>query len=121
MADQTETVTEAASVTDAKPEPQAAKGKTLDEMQAEIDRMQKALKEANKEAADRRKKLDEFEKAEQARKDAELSEQERLKKEVETLRAQATEAQRALQQRTIAEEVGLPAVFAARIVGADRD
>ena len=76
--------------------------------------MAKALKEANHEAAERRKKLDDFEAAEQKRKDAELSELDRLKKETETLRAQAQAAERAVLQRDIAAEVGLPATFAAR-------
>lgn len=117
-----ETATEETVETTVKTEPPAQPaGKTPAEWQAELDRVQKALKEANREAADRRKKLEELEKADQARKDAELSEQDKLKKEVETLRGQATEAQRALLQRTIAEEVGLPAVFAVRIQGIDRD
>jgi predicted nuclease with TOPRIM domain len=108
------------TTTTSEPQQQPA-GKTLDELKAENDRMAKALKEANREAADRRKKLEELEKAEQARKDAELSEMERLKKEAETLRLAAAEAQRTILQRDIAEEIGLPIVFAARIQGADRE
>ena len=91
------------------------------ELQAQIDKMEKALKDANREAADRRKKLDAYEKAEQSRKDAELSESQRLQKEVETLRAQAERTNRELMQRDIAAEVGLPAIFAARITGEDKD
>ena len=117
-----ETVTEeVVKTTTATAPPDQPAGKTLDELKAENERMAKALKEANHEAAERRKKLDDFEAAEQKRKDAELSEVERLKKEAETLRAQAAEAQRSVLQRDIAAEVGLPAMFAARIVGADRD
>ena len=100
---------------------QAPASKTLDELQAENERMSKALKDANREAADRRKKLDAYEKAEQTRKDAELSESQRLQKEVETLRAQAERTNRELMQRDIAAEVGLPAIFAARITGNDKD
>ncbi len=91
------------------------------ELQAQIDKMEKALKDANREAADRRKKLDAYEKAEQTRKDAELSEAQRLQKEVETLGAQAERTNRELMQRDIAAEVGLPAIFAARITGNDKD
>ncbi len=100
---------------------QAPASKTLDELQAENERMSKALKDANREAADRRKKLDAYEKAEQTRKDAELSEAQRLQKEVETLRAQAERTNRELMQRDIAAEVGLPAIFAARITGNDKE
>ena len=100
---------------------QAPASKTLDELQAENERMSKALKDANREAADRRKKLDAYEKAEQTRKDAELSEAQRLQKEVETLRAQAERTNRELMQRDVAAEVGLPPIFAARITGADKD
>ena len=100
---------------------QAPASKTLDELQAENERMSKALKDANREAADRRKKLDAYEKAEQSRKDAELSEAQRLQKEVETLRAQAERTNRELMQRDIAAEVGLPAIFAARITGNDKE
>jgi septal ring factor EnvC (AmiA/AmiB activator) len=117
-----ETVTEEVVETTTTTEPQTSTtGKTLDEMAAEVARMEKALKEANKEAASRRKKLDDFEKAEQARKDAELSEVERLKKEAETYKAQAAEAQRSVLQRDIAAEVGLPPVLASRLQGADRE
>jgi len=117
-----EMVTEETTETVVKTEPQAQPAaKTAAELQAELDRVQKALHDANKEAEDRRKKLAALEKAEQARKDAELSEVDRLKKEAETLRAQADAATRSVLQRDIAAEVGLPATFAARIVGADRD
>lgn len=121
MAETTETVTESVVETATPPAPQTATSKTLDELQAENERMAKALKDANKEAADRRKKLEAFEKAEQARKDAELSEAQRLQKEVETLRAQAESANRQVLQRDIAAEIGLPPTFAGRIQGADRE
>jgi hypothetical protein len=117
----TETVTEEVVETTTTTAPQAPASKTLDELQAENARMAKALKDANRESADRRKKLDDFEKAEQARKDAELSEFDKLKKEADTLRAQAASATRQVLQRDIAAEVGLPPVFAGRIQGADRD
>ncbi|MCJ7784915.1 MAG: DUF4355 domain-containing protein [Desulfobacterales bacterium] len=117
-----ETVTAEVTETVTTTEPQAQLAvKTAAELQAEVARMEKALKEANKEAADRRKKLEALEKADQERRDAELSEQDKLKREVETLRTQAQAAERAVLQRDIAAELGLPATFATRIVGADRD
>jgi hypothetical protein len=96
-------------------------GKMPSAMQAELELMRKALKDANNQAAAERIKRETLERAEQARKDAELSEVDRLKKEAETLRATAEAATRAVLQRDIAAEVGLPAPFAARIVGADRE
>lgn len=60
---------------------------TIDELKAELDAIRKALKTANSEAADRRKKLDAFEQAEEQRKQAEM-----------------TEAQKAIDAKTKAEE-----------------
>jgi hypothetical protein len=118
----TETVTaevvETTTATETQTQPA---GKTPAELQAELARVEAALKDANKEAASRRKKLEEFEKAEQARKDAELSETERLKKELQSAQSKLEAAQRTELQRSVSDEVGLPAVFAARIQGADRD
>ena len=117
-----ETVTEETTETVVKTEPQAvAPSKTLDELAAENARMQVALKEANKEAADRRKKLEAFEKAEDDRKKAALSETERLRQELTTSQAQLEAAKRTELQRSVADEVKLPAVFATRIQGADRE
>lgn len=53
---------------------------SVEEVTAELARARDALKAANREAADRRKKLDEYEKAEKERKDAELSEMDKLTK-----------------------------------------
>jgi hypothetical protein len=121
MADQTETVTEEATETVVTSAPPAAPSKTLDELAAENQRMQAALKEANKEAAARRKKLEEYEKAEQERKLAELSETDRLKQELAQAQARVKAAEITELQRSVADEVGLPAILAARIQGADRE
>ena len=48
------------------------------DVQAELERVRAALKSANKEAADRRKKLDAFEKAEEERKLAAMTELEKV-------------------------------------------
>ena len=121
MADQTETVTAEVVETTTTSAPPAAASKTLDELAAENQRMQAALKEANKEAAARRKKLEEYEKAEADRKLAELSETERLKQELAAAQVRVKAAETTELQRTIADEVGLPAVLATRIQGADRE
>ena len=70
-------------------------GGSGEDVKAELDRARKALAAANKEAADRRKKLEAFEKAEAERKAAELS-------EVERLQQQVTEAQRRADAATAA-------------------
>jgi vacuolar-type H+-ATPase subunit I/STV1 len=61
-------------------------------MAAELEQIRKALKEANREAAERRKKLEAYEQAETARKEAEMSEIEKAQKrahEAEAARDQA--------------------------------
>lgn len=67
-------------------------GQTPEEVQAELERTRTALKAANKEAADRRKKIDAYEKAEEERKTAELSEVDKLKAENDRLTKENEEA-----------------------------
>ena len=83
----------------------------------ELNKTRIALKAANKEAAGRRKKLEAFEKAEDERKKAEMSEIDRLKLEGEELSAENQKLKYSGQQTTIAMEVGLPPAFADRIKG----
>jgi hypothetical protein len=59
---------------------------------AELERMRVALKAANKEAADRRKRLEELEAAEQARKTAEMTELDKARAEAEQARKDIAEA-----------------------------
>lgn len=98
-----------------------AKPQTQDELAAELEAARKALKQANREAAERRVKLEAFEKAEQERKQAEMT-------ELEKLQAQLKDAQSQLERRAledtkarIAKDVGLPDALAARIQGANED
>lgn len=84
---------------------------------AEFDKLQAALKEANREAASRRKRLDELEQAEAKRKEAEMSETQRLQAQLEAATAKAAKLEREGNQRDIAARVGLPAAFAGRIQG----
>lgn len=72
-------------------EPGQAPQPSIEELQQQIERMQAALKVANKSDEQRRRKLEEFEKAEQARRDAELSEAEKLKKQIAELQVSVTE------------------------------
>ena len=90
---------------------------TLEQSQAELTKTRAALKAANKEAAGRRKKLEAFEKDEDERRKAEMSEIDRLKLEGEELAAENKQLKFNGQQTTIATEVGLPPAFADRIQG----
>lgn len=83
----------------------------------EFEKLQKALKEANKEAAARRKKLDELEAKEQERAKAEMSELERLKAETAELLNKNRQYEVAEARRKAAQEAGLDFALADRIVG----
>ena len=61
---------------------------TVEGLAAELEATRRALRKANAEAADRRKRLDALEAEEQKRKDASLSELEKAQKAAEDLKAQ---------------------------------
>ena len=90
--------------------PETPVAQTPEEMRAELERTRKALKDANREAADRRKKLDAFEAAEKKRADAELSEVERLKKDVGERDNSLTAAQQELRTERLSHAVELTAL-----------
>lgn len=103
-------------------EPKAA------ELEAELEKTRKALKEANREAADRRKRLDELEAAEKKRAEDAMSETEKLNARLKELEQVAAEKDRLLQekerqelQRKIAKEVGIPDALANRLMGDDEE
>ena len=64
----------------------------VDELKVQLARVEKALKDANKESAQRRKRLDELEQAESERAKAAMSETDRLKAEVAEAKQKAAEA-----------------------------
>lgn len=72
------------------PAPETGEGSVSDAaaLKAELESARKALAAANREAADRRKKLDAYEQAEAARKEAEMSEVEKAVKRANDLQAQ---------------------------------
>lgn len=80
-------------------------GRAPEEIQAELEDTRAALKKANKEAADRRKRLDALEAAEQKRKDAELSEVERLQAQVDAAKSSAEAATAAANERLMRASV----------------
>jgi alanyl-tRNA synthetase len=74
-----------------------------------------------KAAAKLQKELDAYKQAEQDRKEAEMSEMDKLKAQADQLKAELAERKQSDLKRTIAAEIGLPEVLAARIQGADED
>lgn len=74
-----------------------------------------------KETAKQLKKLAELEQAEQARSEAEMSETDKLKAQNAKLQATLDGLKLSDLKRTIAAEIGLPDVLAARIQGADEE
>ena len=97
--------------------PQEPKEQTPEDVAAELDDTRKALAKANREAAQRRKKLETYEKADQERKEAELSEMEKLQKQLADREAELNKLTITELKRSIAEEIGLPTAFAKRIQG----
>lgn len=86
------TETNPASETPAASTEQEVQTVTVAQLQAELKNVQKALKDANREAAERRKKLEAFEAEETKRKEAELTEVQKLQKRLEESEAKAKAA-----------------------------
>jgi hypothetical protein len=98
------------------------------ELAKELEKTREALKKANKEAAERRKRLEELEASEQKRKEAEMTETEKLQARLKTLEeeknqleAKQREFERKELQRKVANEIGLPEGLARRIAGETED
>ena len=73
------------------------KNASTDSLQAELAEVRKALKAANSEAADRRKKLQAFEDAEKKRKESEMSEVEKLNAQLVEMTSTQEQLQKSLQ------------------------
>jgi CHAD domain-containing protein len=103
--------------------PQSAEGETPEATpteapkNAELESALQRIKELNKENADRRKKLEAFEKSEAERKQAEMTELEKLQTKLKELQDRATAAERREMQRQAAEKAKLPAEFSSRLQG----
>lgn len=77
---------------------------TAAELKAELEAARKALKSANNEAADRRKKLDAYEKAEEERKSAEMTELDKANKAKQQAEDKATAALKTANDRILKAE-----------------
>lgn len=114
--DTVETTTQTAVET-AAAAPQTTQPETGPVSRAEFDALQKALKEANKEAAARRKQLEAFEAEKKARAEAEMTEAEKLKHANEELAAKVRAHEQAEMRRAAAAKAGLPETLASRLQG----
>lgn len=77
----------------------------------------KKLRETEKQYKKDRAELERLRQLEEERKKAEMTESERLKAELEQARAKLRQYSIKAQQREVADQVGLPSVFADRIKG----
>jgi NADH dehydrogenase/NADH:ubiquinone oxidoreductase subunit G len=113
------------------PAPKAdAKVATVDtaQVEAELEKTREALKKANKEAADRRKRLDELEAAEEKRKLDAMSDNEKVLAKLQALETEKAQLvlekqnfERRELQRKVAKAVGLPDGLALRLQGTDEE
>lgn len=92
---------------------------TVEQLQAELDRARDALKTANREAAERRKKLDAIEAEETKRKEAEMTEAQKLAKQLEAATAELQTLKTTDIKRRLAAKYSLPEALALRIQGKD--
>ena len=84
-----------------------------------IDKLRSEVREKEKDAKAKAKRLEELEAEDQKRRDAELSEIDRLKKQLVEAQTKLTAAERLELCRRAAEEAGLPSWMATRLQGAD--
>jgi hypothetical protein len=90
---------------------------TVEELQAENEKLAKALKDANKEAANRRKKLDEYEKAEQAKAEAEKTDLQKAHERAEKAEAEKKALELKVMRRDVAAKYSLPEALIDRLKG----
>lgn len=87
--------------------------KTAAELEAELNSVRAALKKANNESAERRKRLEEFERSKQG----EQTETEKLRAEMDALKAQLAQTSLTAMRNRVAANLGLPAALADRLRG----
>ncbi|TXH58130.1 MAG: DUF4355 domain-containing protein [Desulfurellales bacterium] len=101
--------------------PTTANGEMSDaptiDLQKELDQTRAALKKANAEAASKRKLLETIEAERKAQAEAELSEMDKLRKELAETKQRATALELSQRKAAIAAEAGLPPALANRLQG----
>ena len=90
---------------------------TVEELQKELETARRSLTNREEEAKRVHDKLSKFEKAEEERKRAEMSEIDKLKADLELTQTAFKKAQHDNLKRDVAAKTGLPAVFADRLQG----
>ena len=115
--DKVEMTTQTTTETEVAQQPKASETETVTLSKAEYEKQQAALKEANREAAARRKRLEELEAQEAKRKEAEMTEAEKATKRAQELEAKLHAYELSELQRAAAEKAGLPAQLAKRLQG----
>ncbi len=90
---------------------------TVESLKAELEGARKALKNANKEAASSRIKLEAYEKAELERKQSEMSELEKAQARIAELEGEIKARKSKDAKLEAAKKVGLPETFASRLQG----
>ena len=104
MADETQDTT-GVTPDSAATETGTAGTESIESLRAELTRTAKALKEANREAAERRHRLDELEAAEAKRKQAEMSEADQLKAKLAEAQGETARIQQETTDRIIKAEI----------------
>lgn len=94
---------------------------TVEALKAELAKLQAGLKQANQEAASRRKRLEELEAAEAKRKQESMTELERITQERDALLSKVKQAERLEMARKAAREAGIPESLAERLQGDDAE
>lgn len=97
------------------------KPNTLESLQAEMGEIRAALKKANNEAAKYRKAAEEALAEKKLKEEAELSEIDKLRRQLADTEAQAKALRLDGLKTKVAAEIGLPPAFAARLQGEDED
>ena len=115
--DKSEMLTQTTTETEVAQQPKVSETETVTLSKTEYEKQMAALKEANKEAAARRKRLEELEAQEAKRKEAEMTEAEKATKRAQELEAKLHAYELSELQRAAAEKAGLPAQLAKRLQG----
>lgn len=98
------------------PKPEASETHAPD-LSAELATLKAKLSEVNKESAARRKRLEELEGAEAKRKEAEMTETEKLSKQLQETQTRLKAYERSTIQRQAATKFGLPEALVSRLQG----
>lgn len=101
--------------------PEPPQGETPEVLKAELEKAREALKAVNREAAERRKKLEAYEAEEAKRKEAEMTETQKLQKQLESTQAELQAVKTNEIRRRVGAKYNLPEPLALRLQGANEE